>query len=104
MCASCHQKRTLLTGLHISENVCESVPHRQFVFTMPKRFRRYFLFNRDLLRKLPRLAWACLQKVYQAVLGRTDVVPGMIAPSAGSGQACIQTHGRLSQWNPHLMC
>ncbi len=94
MCASCHQKRTLLTGHHISENVCVSVPHRQFVFTKPKRFRRYFLFNRELLRKLPGLAWACLLQVYQAVLGRTDVVPGMIA--------AIQTHGRLSQWNSHL--
>ncbi len=28
MCASCHQKRTLLTGLHISENVCASVFQR----------------------------------------------------------------------------
>ena len=94
ICASCHQKRTLLTGLHISENVCEPVAHRQFVWTLPKRFRRFFLLNRDLLRKLPLLAWGCLLEVYRAVLGRDDVRPGMIAS--------IQTFGNLSHFNPHL--
>ena len=48
---------TLLTGIHVSETVCEAVAHRQFVFTLPKRFRRYFLFNRELLRKLPNVAY-----------------------------------------------
>ncbi len=96
MCASGHQKRTLLTGLHILEKVCACVPHRQFVFTMPKRFRRYFLFNRELLRKRPRLAWAFLLEVYQAVLGRWEVVPGMIAS--------IQTRGRLSPMESPSPC
>ncbi len=105
ICASCHQKRTLLTGIHISETVCEAVAHRQFVFTsktmsnvewLPKRFRRYFLFNRDLLRKLPNLAWACVREVYTELLGREDLKPGMVS--------CIQTFGRLSHWNPHTHC
>ena len=61
---------------------------------MPKRFRLYFRFDRDLLRKLPNLAWETTLEVYRAVLGRDDVVPGMVAG--------IQTAGRLSQWYPHL--
>ena len=70
------------------------MPHRQFVFTVPKRFRLYFRFDRDLLRKLPRLAWVTVLEVCRAVLDRDDAVPGMVAG--------IQTHGQLSQWHPHI--
>jgi len=65
-----------------------------FVFTMPKRFRLYFRFDRDLLRKLPKLAWETVLEVYRAVLDRDDVAPGMVAG--------IQTHGQLSNWHPHI--
>ena len=63
---------------------------------MPKRFRLYFRYNRDLLGKLPRLAWEVFAEVCRAVLDRADVTPGMIA--------AIQTHGQLSNWHPHLHC
>ena len=65
MCPSCHQKRSLMTAIHIADDVCESVPHRQFaasllpygkpvslrsaVFTIPKRLRIYSRFDRKLL-------------------------------------------------------
>ena len=42
VCASCTQKRSLLTAMHVSGEVAAPVPHRQFVFTIPKRFRLYF--------------------------------------------------------------
>ena len=38
-CPSCHQKRALLTSMHVAEDVCLPVPHRQVVFTIPKRLR-----------------------------------------------------------------
>lgn len=38
-CPSCHQKKTLLTGIHVAEDVCFPVAHRQVVFTIPKRPR-----------------------------------------------------------------
>ncbi len=94
ICPSCHQKRTLVTSINIAENICAPVPHRQFVFTMPKRFRLYFRYNRDLLGKLPRLAWETILEVCRVVLDRDDVVPGMVA--------AIQTHGQLSNWHPHI--
>ena len=56
---------------------------------MPKRFRLYFRYNRDLLGKLPRLAWEVFAEVCRAVLDRADVTPGMIA--------AIQTHGQDSE-------
>jgi len=63
---------------------------------MPKRLRIFFRFDRELLKRLPNLAWEVTMEVFRAVLGRDDVVPGMVAG--------IQTQGRLSQWNPHTHC
>ena len=48
------------------------------------------------MRKLPKLAWEATLDVYRAVLGRDDVVPGMVAG--------IQTAGRICQWHPDLHC
>jgi prepilin-type processing-associated H-X9-DG protein len=51
-CPSCHQKRALEKAGWVSEHVCAEVPHRQFVFTIPKRLRIYFRFDRRLLGQL----------------------------------------------------
>ncbi len=94
MCPSCHQKRSLMTAIHIADDVCESVPHRQFVFTLPKRLRIYFRFDRKLLGRLCRCAWETIVEVYRAVLDRNDVVPGMVGG--------IQTYGELIHYHPHV--
>ncbi len=93
-CPSCHQKRTLLTAMHVAEDVCLAVAHRQVVFTIPKRLRLHCRFDRTLLSKLCSCAWACIKTESQRLQGREDVVPGMIAG--------IQTHGELLHWHPHI--
>ena len=93
-CPSCHQKRTLLTSLHVAEEVCSPVAHRQVVLTIPKRLRVHTRFDRQLLGKLSSCAWTCLKAEAGRLLGREDVVPGMIA--------AIQTHGKLLHWHPHI--
>ena len=93
-CPSCHQKRTLLTALHVAEEVCSPVAHRQVVLTIPKRLRVHTRFDRQLLGKLSSRAWTCLKAEARRLLGREDVVPGMIA--------AIQTHGELLHWHPHI--
>ena len=107
-CPSCHQKRTLMTGIHrraptrsvgrlrsgAREEVCLPVAHRQVVFTIPKRLRVHARFDRKLLGKLSSCAWACIKAETRRLLGRNDVVPGMIT--------AIQTFGQLAQWNPHI--
>ena len=93
-CPSCHQKRTLLTSLHVAEEVCSPVAHRQVVLTIPKRLRVHTRFDRQLLGKLSSCAWTCLKAEAARLLDREDVVPGMIA--------AIQTHGELLHWHPHL--
>ncbi len=93
ICPSCAQKRTLLFGLHLADDVCRFVPHRQFVWTIPKRLRPFFRFHRALLQRLPALAWHTVREVYQALLG-PDATPG--------GIIAIQTFGSLIHFHPHL--
>ena len=93
ICPSCAQKRTLLFGLHLADEVCRFVPHRQFVWTIPKRLRPFFRFHRDLLQRLPALAWQTVREVYQALLGPNATPGGIIA---------IQTFGSLIHFHPHL--
>jgi hypothetical protein len=38
-CPSCHQKRVLRFGAWVAEEVLAPVPHRQYVFTVPKMLR-----------------------------------------------------------------
>ncbi len=80
--------------MHIAEEVCFPVAHRQVVLTIPKRLRLHTRFDRGLLGKLASCAWTCIQAEVRRLLGREDVQPGMIA--------AIQTHGELLHWRPHI--
>jgi len=91
---SCHQKKTLNLSCHLTQNVfAHVVPHRQFVFTIPKRFRLYFRRNRKLLGKLAQCAWRTVRDVYGFVLGE-EAIPGAVV--------AIQTFGSLILWQPHI--
>jgi len=61
---------------------------------IPMRLRVHTRFDRQLLGKLSSRAWTCLKAEARRLLGREDVVPGMIA--------AIQTHGELLHWHPHI--
>ena len=93
-CPSCHEKRALEKAGWVAEHVCAEVPHRQFVFTMPKRLRIYFRFARRLLGELCRAAARTVITVYGSASGRPDAVPGVIG--------AIQTFGQLVHWHPHI--
>jgi hypothetical protein len=41
-CPSCHQKRVLLYGEWVEKTVLVPVPHRQYVFTLPRLIRHFF--------------------------------------------------------------
>ena len=64
------------------------------VFTIPKRLRLHARFDRKLLGKLSSCAWTCIQAEARRLLGRDDVLPGMVV--------AIQTHGELLHWHPHV--
>ena len=61
---------------------------------IPKRLRVYFRFDRKLLKELPKVASDVIKTVYQTVLGRDDVSPGMVAAA--------QSFGELAHWHPHV--
>jgi len=70
LCPSCHQERTLLAAETIAETICAPVPHRQFVFTIPKRLRIYCRYDRSLLGELARAAWQATAVVLWCTLRR----------------------------------
>ena len=41
LCPSCSRKRTILFAEHLTKEVLLKLPHRQFVFTMPKALRPF---------------------------------------------------------------
>ena len=69
-CPSCHQKRSLLSAQRVAEEVCLPVPHRQLVFTIPKRLRVHARYDRRLLGALARAAWECVRAETRRLLGR----------------------------------
>ena len=57
VCPSCSAKRAVKFAEHLHENVLEDVPNRHVVFTIPKRLRGYFRYDRKLNTVLFQAAW-----------------------------------------------
>jgi hypothetical protein len=56
-----HAGRMVDFGEWLCTNVLKKIPHRHFVFSIPKILRRYFLYDRRLLHDLCRCAWESLK-------------------------------------------
>ena len=52
LCPSCSQKRTLLFAEQLTEKVLLDLPHRQFVFTLPKALRVFLRHDRRLFEDI----------------------------------------------------
>ncbi len=95
-CPSCHQKRVLMFGEWITEEILYALPHRQYVFTVPKMLRPHFRFDRKLLGKLSQCAYQALKEFFRETLNNEKAVPGVVIS--------IQTFGDLVNFHPHLHC
>ena len=91
---SCGQKRSLLLAHRLNEEVLADVPHRQWVFTIPRRLRAYFRYDRSLLGKLCHGAWETVRYVYALEVDSDGGVPAMIG--------AVQTYGSLVNFHPHI--
>ena len=111
-CPSCHQRRVVEFGEYLHDEVLLDVSHRQWVFTIPKRLRPYFMHNRKLLAKLSLCAWQVLSDYLKTSVA-ADVADESIKPGLVAGKACcspmqpgcviaVQTFGELINFNPHL--
>ena len=92
-CPSCHQKRVVEFGEWLCIDVLKKIPHRHFVFSIPKILRRYFLYDRKLLADLSRCAWESLKVFLQDAVPENDPIPGTVI--------AVQTFGDFLGFNPH---
>ena len=90
VCPSCGAKRAVKFAEHIYSEVLEEVPHRHTVFTIPKRLRVFFKYDRKLNTILFRAAWSALSQV----LGTDERELGAIFT--------VQTAGEALNYHPHL--
>jgi len=95
LCPSCNQKRLLLFSEHLSENVLLKLPHRQFVFTLPKLLRPYFKYNRTLFEDVSRIIFSIIHDFYNEA-AKTTVKGGAVIS--------YQSFGDLMRFNPHWHC
>jgi len=93
-CPSCHAKRCVEFGEWLCSNILKKVPHRHFVFSIPKILRIYFLFNRNLLKELSRISWEVIREYYIGTCRKEDSKPAAVA--------VIQTFGDYLSFNPHM--
>jgi hypothetical protein len=91
-CLSCHQKRVLLYGEWLEENVLAPVAHRQYVFTVPRLLRPLFSRHRAWLGELCRIAACLLENACRAA--GPDIKPAFIE--------FVQTFGDLVNFHPHV--
>ena len=71
-CPSFHAKKVVLFGEHLRNKILYPVPHRQYVFSIPKILRLYFKYYRKLLGKLCLCANASLLTFLRTVTGIDD--------------------------------
>ena len=93
-CPSCHQKRVIEFGEYLFSEVLKQVPHRQWVFSIPKRLRLYFLYDRKLLPKLSKCIWKILSSYLQKSVTVENPTPGAVF--------ALQTFGESLNFNPHF--
>lgn len=57
ICSSCDAKRSVIFAEHINSHVLPPCPIAHQVYTIPKRLRPFFKFNRSLNKHLYHAAW-----------------------------------------------
>ena len=91
-CPSCAAKRAVIFAENLHARVLGNVPVRHIVFTLPKRIRPYFQYDRKLLAIIASAAGAAITKVVTTSLG-TDTVPAAVL--------ALHTGSETLGWNPH---
>jgi Transposase zinc-binding domain len=71
LCPSCAAKRAALFSQLLQRKILADVAHAQWVFTLPKMLRPYFLFHRELLGELARLAYETVREMMAAAAGES---------------------------------
>ena len=59
------------------ENVLLKLPHRQFVFALPKLLRVYFKHDRNLFEDVSRIIFSIIRDFYNGI-GKTPIKQGLL--------------------------
>jgi hypothetical protein len=78
---------------YLTQEVLLDLPHRQFVFAIPKALRLYFRHDRKLFFEVSRLIYRLMKDFYREAAG-TELMTGIVIAH--------QTFGDMLRWNPHF--
>jgi hypothetical protein len=92
VCPSCSAKRSHIFAETLHENILLPHPHKHVVFTIPKRLRPYFKYDRSLLKLLYKAGWKAWR----------DYAEGVHAEGTPAGIMSLHTAGDLINFHPHL--
>jgi len=92
LCPSCDQKRTLLYAEYLAEDLLLDLPHRQFVFTIPKILRPYFKSDKHLFGEVSRLIFSLLSNFFSLAAGRPLLCACVVS---------YQSFGEFARFHPH---
>ena len=90
VCPSCGAKRAVKFAEALYGTVLEDVPHRHIVFTIPKRLRTFFKYDRRLLSIL----FSAAREALKDILTKDGGTLGAILTA--------QTAGEALNYHPHL--
>ena len=92
LCPSCGAKRAAELGAFLMDEIVEEVGHAQWVFTVPKMLRVYFLHHRELLGELSRAAAETAKELLAPAAGEEKgFAPGWCRWSRPSGTGPTST-------------
>jgi len=91
LCPSCSQKRTILFAEYLDEQLLFTLPHRQFVFTLPKALRVFLRHDQRLFARLSRLISSLIAEFYSTAAAK---------PTAAG--VAYQPFGDSLRFNPHF--
>ena len=95
LCPSCGAKRAAELAAFLMDEVVEGVGHAQWVFTIPKMLRVYFLHHRELLGELSRAAAQTAKQLLAAAAGEEEGFRSGVV-------SVVQTFGSRANFHPHV--
>lgn len=95
LCPSCDAKRGLIFAEQLNQTVLPPLPQRHLVFSLPKRMRVYFKYNRSLCKHLYRGAWDAYSSFVK------QAFPDLPEAKTGAVMA-LHTAGDLLNFHPHI--
>ena len=93
LCPSCHQKRILLFSEHMANDVLLKLPHRQYVWCIPKALRIYFRNDKSLFADISKIIFSIINEYYNEA-SETPLKTGAIIS--------YQSFGDMMRPNPHF--